>query len=335
MKKYIFLALITILSISCETDNIGPLLTDLDVIFFLEDGMEISENSTDDIVVEIGSTKGGNSALLTLGGTATQGVDYTVTGDLNLSFAEEVYNTSITISLIDNLNPEDDHTLIVSLPEGQGYSANNRREFIVNILNNEVSSGIIVNAISATNDDVEEGETGQMGLDSSDLEFGEFDTSGTPDFGIQTIGLRFNGIEIPANATINSASIQFTADNTGSDPVELTIYGENVGSAAEYSSADFNVTSRSKTTSNAVWEVPQWLVGGEKGASQKTVDLSAVIQEIVSRPDWTPSNSINIIMEHSGPSIGVTSSSGGREAETFDGTEGGVDAPILTIDWEI
>ncbi len=336
MKRITYIIIATLLSVSCEIDNIGPLLTDLDIIFFLEEGIEVKEDSKESIVIEIGSTKGGNTSQLTLGGTAKEGVDYVVKGDLNLAFAKGVYITSISISLIDNTNVDDDHTIIVSLPEGQGYSENNKREYVINIINDEVNFGTVISVISASNNDVEEGETGQMGLSSSDLEFGEFDTSGTPDFGIQTIGLRFTDIDIPTGGavTITNARIQFTADNTGSNPVQLTLYGENTGNASEYTLDDFNVTSRVKTSTNVVWDVPAWLVRQEKGSNQKTVDISAIIQEILNRGDWVKGNAINIIMEHSGPSIGVTSSSGGREAETFDGTGGGVDAPVLTIDWE-
>ncbi|MEO9803854.1 MAG: hypothetical protein ABJF04_11425 [Reichenbachiella sp.] len=332
MRKYIHIILIVILSVSCQVDNIGPVLdSNIDLIFFMEDGIDVNENSTEPILVEIGSIKGGNSAQLTLGGTAVEGTDYTVTGDLNLSFAEGIYSTSISISLIDNLNPDDDNTIIVSLPEGQGYSENSRREFVVNIINNEVSSGTVVSAISASNDDVEEGATGPLDFDSSDLELGEFDTGGTPDRGLQTIGLRFNGIAIPANVTITSASIQFTTDTPGSGAAELTIYGENVGNATEYIDVDFDVSNRPKTTANAVWAIPEWLAAGDKGAAQKTVDLSAIVQEIVNRADWTADNSINFIMVHTGVSVGVTANDAGREAETFDGS----DAPVLTIDWEL
>lgn len=185
--------------------------------------------------------------------------------------------------------------------------------------------------INASEDDVEEAEDhGNMELTSVDLELGEFDTSGTPDQGVQNIGLRFNGVEIPAGATIISASIQFTADNTGADPVELTIFGENVGNAAAYTADAGNLSARALTTASAVWGVPEWVSVGDKLDAQRTVDIAAVIQEIVDRGDWASGNSLNIIMKHTGVSVGVTSSTGGREAETFDGDA----APELIVTFE-
>ena len=333
MKRYIYilLPLLCLLSLSCERDNIGPIF-EKDVIFFDQESFDIDEDEVEDIVLKIGATpKGAVTSKITLGGTATEGVDYMVKGDLDLDFPEGVYIDNIVIALIDNSDSEGDLEIVASLPEGQGYSDNNRRILTITIVDDEVSSGTIVTPISDSADDVEEGETGAMSLDSSDLEFGEFDTSGTPDQGIQTIGLRFNDIAIPANATITEASIQFTADNIGADPVELTIFGEKTGNSAAFTVDDFNVTTRSKTTSNAIWTVPEWVTVGDELDAQKTVDLSAIVQEIVSGPDWSADNSLSFIMVHTGVSATVTKSDGGREAETFDGSA----APVLTIAYEL
>lgn len=189
----------------------------------------------------------------------------------------------------------------------------------------------LVVPINTSEDDIEEGEAaGFMELGSSDLELGEFDTSGTPDLGLQNIGLRFNNVTIPPGATILSASIQFTCDNIGADPVELTIFGENTGNAMAYTADAGNLSVRPLTTANKVWAIPEWVTVGDKLEAQKTVDIANIIQEIVNRGDWTSGNSVNIIMKHTGVSIGVTSSSGGREAETFDGSA----APELLVEFQ-
>lgn len=180
-------------------------------------------------------------------------------------------------------------------------------------------------------DDAEEGAiNGKLTTTSSDLELGEYDTwtQDGIEQGLQTIGVKFNDIAIPSNAIILAASIQFTADNTGADPVQLTIFGENVGNPISYSEDIFyDITSRSKTVESAVWDVPEWPDTGDAGPAQQTVDLASIVQAIVNRSDWASGNSMAFIFEHSGPSIGVTSSSGGREAEAGPGD----DAAIITI----
>lgn len=176
--------------------------------------------------------------------------------------------------------------------------------------------------ISDENDDVEQSiETGTMELASSDLELAEYDTTGTPDLGVQIIGLRFNTIEIPAGAMILEASVQFTADDDGTDEAQLLIFGENVGNAAPYEDVAFNVSNRVLTSQSAFWDIPAWPSSGLSGDDQKTVDLSGIVQEIINRGDWVSGNSLNIIMRPTGSSVNETSSTGGREAEAGVGSD--------------
>ena len=188
-------------------------------------------------------------------------------------------------------------------------------------------------------DDAEEGENGLMANESSDLELGRWDdwTQNDTAQGVQIIGIKFDTIPITKGSTISAASIQFTADNTGADPVQLTIFGENVANPESYKDADlnpedhfFNITTRPKTLESVVWDVPEWPNTGLAGPDQATPDIAAIVQAIVDRDDWASGNSMAFILEHSGPSIGVTSSSGGREAEAGPGD----DAPTLIVTYE-
>lgn len=334
MKLYKYILILAILSISCESDNIGPLLDEDNIIFFMKDSIETRENSTDTIVVELAAIGAGAlSSQITIGGTATEGVDYTVIGDLSVDFPAGVYRDDIKISLIDNSNFNDDHTIILSLPSGQGYSENNRRELTINVMNDEVSSGTVVATIDTENDDSEEGINGTspgfIDIESSDLEFGE--TEGD-DTGVELVGLRFNGLIIPNGATIISASIQFTADEDVDSPTDviMTISGEAVDNATVFNSTDFDISGRTLTTANVDWNIPVWATVGEAGPAQRTTDIKAIIQEIINRPGWVSENSINIIFTPTAATL-TNPEESGRVAEAGPGD----DAAILTIEWEI
>lgn len=187
--------------------------------------------------------------------------------------------------------------------------------------------------MSAEEDDVEEGGlNGAMAFESSDLELGEYDTweQGGIAQGVQTIGLKFNAIDIPVGSTILSASIQFTCDAVGADPAEMTVYGEDVGNAAPFEQTAYNISSRQKTVENAVWEIPEWVATGDQGLAQQTPELGSIVQAIVNREDWGSGNSMVFILAPSGSTVDETSSSGGREAEAGPGD----DAAILTIIYE-
>ena len=195
-----------------------------------------------------------------------------------------------------------------------------------------VSYTLIVQ-ISAEEDDVEEGAlNGAMAFDSSDLELGEYDTwtQAGIEQGVQTIGLKFNTIDIPAGSTILSASIQFTCDAVGADPAEMTIYGENVGNAAAFVDIAYDLKNRTKTAEKVVWDIPEWVATGDAGVAQQTPNLISVVQEIINNGDWNLGNSMVLILAPSGSTVDETSSSGGREAEAGPGD----DAAILTIVYE-
>lgn len=222
-------------------------------------------------------------------------------------------------------------TIITSIPAGAStgtITVDVGGQIVISTNDFKVLATTLVIPLTSNDDDVEEVAVvdpnpdpleptpivGDMDLGSSDLEFGEISS----DQGLMNIGLRFNDVMIPSGALVTEASIQFNADNTGADPVELTIYGESVGNAAAYDETNGNLSSRPLTTSNAVWSIPEWVSSGDRGDVQKTVDLASIIQEIIDREDWVSGSSINIIMKHTGVSLnGSKPSSGGREAENY------------------
>ncbi|MCB0559518.1 MAG: T9SS type A sorting domain-containing protein, partial [Phaeodactylibacter sp.] len=169
--------------------------------------------------------------------------------------------------------------------------------------------------ISSSSDDAEqEAASGRVDLTSSDL---ELCTDGVS----QWVGMRFNDLNIPQGANINSAYIQFTVDeNRNDDPCNLTIYGQAADNAATFSSTDFDISSRARTTNSVAWAPPQWLNIGNAGPEQQTVDISPVIQEIVNRNGYTAASSIVIMIEGTGR----------RVAESFNSPAG---APQLCIDF--
>jgi len=172
-------------------------------------------------------------------------------------------------------------------------------------------------------EDAEEGENGTIYLDSSDLElvFDSFDGQNN-----QTVGLRFTDITLPTNATITNAYIQFTVDETSSGTTNLNIDGHYSGNSSFFSLTNNNITSRTLTSSQLTvsWNnVPSWNSIGESGFNQRTPDLSAIVEDILSHPNWLSSNAMSFII----------SGSGARTAESIDGNTAG--APRLIIDYSI
>jgi len=164
--------------------------------------------------------------------------------------------------------------------------------------------------ISSGSDDYEQYvSNGDMDSGSSDLEITE---EGDPASN-QLIGLRFNGVVVPQGANITSAYVQFHVDETDvpgdNRPGTKFLRGEAVDNAAAFLDVDNNMSSRPTTSAEASWDWPLWETVDEEGPDQQTSDISAVIQEIVDRPGWSPGNSLVLIITGSGENT----------AEAFEG----------------
>ncbi|REE00996.1 choice-of-anchor I family protein [Marinoscillum furvescens] len=164
-------------------------------------------------------------------------------------------------------------------------------------------------------------ESGEIDFASSDLEFGsEFADGGDP----QRVGVRFRGLDLPSDAEITSAYIQFTVDENGKnvDPCVQTIYIEDNANASAFTADAKNLTDRSTAETTVSWSIEEgsWSTVGESGQDQRTPDLSGLIASVLNSDEWEAGNAIAFFFEGSGL----------RTAESAQaGIEGG--APRLVI----
>jgi len=176
--------------------------------------------------------------------------------------------------------------------------------------------GSISVRVNESSDDAEEWSKkpeGGMDLTSNDLQLVE-----NGDKGDQNVGMRFQNVEIPLGATIKNAYIEFESANTDTDTTDLLFYCEDTDDATSFTTNDFDISSRPKTTKYIPWNnVPPWNLDGKN----QTVNLSPIIQEVVDRDGWAFGNSLAVII------IG----NGVRTAKSFDGDSSA--APILVVDF--
>ncbi len=172
-------------------------------------------------------------------------------------------------------------------------------------------------SIAGGDRDTEQFTNGVVNFTSTDLELVRDEANNTGD---QTIGLRFENLPLPIGAQIVSANIQFTTDETNSEPTTLTIHAHRSGNAAVFTTNTFDLTTRPLTISSAVWTPPPWTLVGERAAAQRTPDLGAMISEVVARPSWANGN----------PLVFIINGTGKRVAEAFD-KAGGTPAALTII----
>ncbi len=182
--------------------------------------------------------------------------------------------------------------------------------------NSVVSINPVVNVrIGQSIDDVEENvETGSMSFYSSDLEFG-YDPSASSN---RILGLRFVSVNVPPNATITNAYLEFTVDETSTETTSADISILASDSATAFSSNAYDLSNRNTTGSIVYWNIPEWNTVGELNRSP---DISNLVQEVVNRSGWNAGNNMAFVIN----------ASGRRTAEAWDGEDGS--APLLHIEY--
>lgn len=147
-------------------------------------------------------------------------------------------------------------------------------------------------SISDGNDDVEEA-LGWLNVTSGDL-----DAQGQT-----TIGLRFTNVCVTDASDVASVYLQLTADEADFYNTTVTIRAESVGDASPFGMSN-KPNQRSRTAAAQSWSIPTWTAG----QLSDSPDITALIAEVVSRPDWQPCNDIALLIE------GV----GDREAVSYE-----------------
>lgn len=200
--------------------------------------------------------------------------------------------------------------------DGDSNTENDQEDGNCNCSGTPSGNQSIIAQVTQTNDDVEERKSdGKMNMTSSDLELGyEGDES-------QIVGIRFNHLPIPQGAYISGAYLQFTVDETASGGASVNISAQKADHAPIFTSLPYELSSRNKTDAIVGWAIPDWPDKAESGANQQTPDLSAIVQEIVNRPNWAAGNSIAFLIEGNGT----------RTAESYDGSEDGAPKLVLTF----
>ena len=163
---------------------------------------------------------------------------------------------------------------------------------------------------------------GTMDATSSDLEFIEDDGF------LQMVGMIFRNVQIPPNANITNAYIQFYSDKAlAGEPVTCQFFGGSVANiAAPFSEELFSISSQPQTIATVKWTVPPFGPAGTATEAERSPDLSSIIAEIVALDGWASGNNLMIgVKDDSGTKYWPNN----REAVSFKGNP--EQAPILNV----
>ena len=163
----------------------------------------------------------------------------------------------------------------------------------------ELPPNTITSRISASSDDAEDEYrwyfTDQCILDGTNVIFGD---RYTDSYRTTHGGFRFQDVEIPEDAVVTNAYIQFTSSDSGSGSATHTIYAQAADNPVTFANTPSNIGTRPTTSASASWSPSDWTGTDLAGTAQRTPNLSEIIQEIIDRDGWEEGNSIVIIAEY-------------------------------------
>ena len=179
----------------------------------------------------------------------------------------------------------------------------------------------LTTGIQADSDDAEErglnalSNPGLMDLGSSDIELVEDGNDGN-----QFIGLRFANLNLPKDAIIDSAFIQFTVDETDTGATTIVFKVEDADNSPTFTATTSNISSRTPSSDSVIWNnIPAWGARQVATQNQKTPNLSSLLSRIITRPNWTTGSPITFLVTGTGE----------RTAEAHNGT--GVESAQLIV----
>lgn len=144
-------------------------------------------------------------------------------------------------------------------------------------------------------------------------------------------GFRFLNVTIPQGATINSAILDFFSAGTaiGTSPAVI-FYGNAIDDATTFNTSTQKPESKALTTASVTKTYTSALWNPTTGFGIETVDVAAVVQEIINRGGWASGNALSILAYDNGSAnstyIGISTydSNSARGAKlTIDYTVGG------------
>jgi len=144
--------------------------------------------------------------------------------------------------------------------------------------------GIDVLVSAASDDASESGKSGKVKLGGKSLKLGK-----------GVVGFRFANAGLPADATIQSAFVEFVLEKPYAKAGSFEIRGEESGSAGAFQTEPFDVSERAETSASVVWSIPA-APSGDKGLlAARTPDLAPVLQELVNGAGWGTGSAVVLV----------------------------------------
>jgi hypothetical protein len=110
------------------------------------------------------------------------------------------------------------------------------------------------------------------------------------------LAVRFSSLDIPKNAVIKHAYVQFESAVDAPQRVYVKIDGEKATSSRTLAAQPGDLSNRPRTSSTVLWKTQGW-EAQDAGFTERTPNLKDIIQELVNQPAWQRNGAISLLFE--------------------------------------
>jgi len=164
-----------------------------------------------------------------------------------------------------------------------------------------------VSRVSQSSDDATTREDNHVTVTTSrDLRLSSQNWRGTHE---QSVGVRFQNVQIPKGAQIIDAELVFEIERYRSGLPSVNIHGVDEDHVATFKNVARDITDRTKTTAVEPWDQIELL---DANAILTSPDVSSIVTEIINRDGWAPGNAMAFVLSNKGTDRM-------RELKSYDG----------------
>ena len=153
------------------------------------------------------------------------------------------------------------------------------------------NSSVVAQILEASNDAVQNMVSNDVSLNGTSL---HTDSGNDGSGDKQIIGLRFDGVNIPPNSDVISATLRLTTNEEITDTAQFRISIEESDNPGVFATNNDNIGARAWSTSEVVWDSTPPVAANE---GIFTSDLKPLITQAVARADWQTGNSMAFRLE--------------------------------------
>ena len=119
----------------------------------------------------------------------------------------------------------------------------------------------------------------------------------------KVVGVRFDQVELPRGSRVRKAYVQFTSGEVSEQKSTLSLALEASDDARRFDAVEHNLSERPVTQETVRWRPAAWKKEGRAGDTEQTPDLSALVQQVIDRPNWKRGNALALLLRGRGPRV--------------------------------